>query len=200
MVRSRKCGPGVWTHLATTTNLILCSVSVIILLSFLTSQNLHLSGWLVSGRPTSGLAGLFTTLFAEIFFPSLAIYTSFLQSSRPLWALCRCSGCSSPLLQFGPTWTLPHTNTHIHTLIYTRIHSFSKYPKDLIFRYLLFTVWQKKIYNLKKYFSHIVVLFMYTFCSYFVPCELDFYSSRLYYYCPCKWALNKDYKNQVLFD
>lgn len=93
-----------------------------------------------------------------------------------------------------------HKHTHTHTLIYTRIHSFSKYPKDLIFRYLLFTVWQKKIYNLKKYFSHIVVLFMYIFCSYFVPCELDFYSSRLYYYCPCKWALNKDYKNQVLFD
>lgn len=202
MVRSRKCGPGVWTHLATTTNLILCSVSVIILLSFLTSQNLHLSGWLVSGRPTSGLAGLFTTLFLRWDFLSKFGDIYLIPSVQP--ALM---GAVPMLRMLKPPFTVrshldftSHKHTHTHTLIYTRIHSFSKYPKDLIFRYLLFTVWQKKMYNLKKYFSHIVVLFMYIFCSYFVPCELDFYSSRLYYYCPCKWALNKDYKNQVLFD
>lgn len=126
VVRRRKCGPGLWTHLATTTNLILCSVSVIVPLSVVTCQNLASVAERFLDAPHRGSLGFLRhSFFAEIFFLSLAIYTSFLQSSRPEWALCRCSGCSSPLLQFGPTWTLPHTHTHANT--HTYLHTYTQF-------------------------------------------------------------------------
>lgn len=110
--------PEVWTRC------LFFFVVTVVLMRFLILRNL---ASVLNGRldaPTQGLLGLFFPLFSteNFFFGFDNIYTSFLQSSGPQGALCRCSGRSSPLF-YG---LVPHglylvqtlntqTHTHLHT-------------------------------------------------------------------------------------
>ena len=180
--RSRKCYPGIW-------GLVWVEQQACTLLQFqllscwgFTCSNYTsvFHGWL--DAPLHGLLGFFPLYRWDFILGFDDIPHSF-SSAGPRGHCTDAQDAQAPSSQFGPNWTVPLTNKHSHTHTQTHKHTqVLQIPQwTSFFQYLLFTVWQK-IYNLKKYFSHIVVLFMYNiFCfrSYFVPCELDVYSSRL---------------------
>lgn len=143
--RRRKCCPGVWT-LVWVEQQIFSSVSISVLLRFLTFRNLN--GWL--DAPLQGLLGFF--LFsAEILFLGLTIYL--------IPSVQRALGGTVPMLRtpkppfhnsVPPGLYLSQTHKHIHLHTYTQVLQIPQWTS--FFQYILFTVWQKKLYNLKNIF------------------------------------------------
>lgn len=120
-------------------NLFFSLVLIFVPLRFVKFRNLTsvLNGWL--DAPWRGLLGFFSAEFCFWVWR----YTSFLWSSRPQGALCRCSGHPSPLSQF---WSnLDHTsNKHTHMYLHTT-HRFSKYPDGPHFFNIYCLQFDKKI-------------------------------------------------------
>lgn len=131
--RRRNCCPGV-----SDSDLFFSSVLIFVPLRFVKFRNLTsvLNGWLDAPR-RRGLLGRFSAEFCFWVWR----YTSFLRSSRPQGALCRCSGHPSPLSQF---WSGLDRTSNKHTHMYLHYTQVLQIPRwTSFFQYLLFTVWQK---------------------------------------------------------